>query len=194
MVRGYLCDYNSSSSSMLLTAACSVGIVDTLLDWISPELLAKQVDWNDVNVVISVNKWTTGIKQKGPGDTVLCLVLPCAQCFSISLSCSPLSVPLAANYIQSNKPGPHESSRPWQRTNLISQFTPGEQTPERNPISAGHVVDETGRHQEPLANPVVTLCTGSAPADCWPVYQQMLMCHRSRIQSSHCRGRSYVES
>lgn len=140
MVRWYLCDYNSnsSSSSMLLTAACSAGIVDTLLDWISPELLAKQVDWNAVNVVININKWTTGIKQKGAGPF---LVLPRAQCFSISLSCSPLSVPFAANYIQSNKPGPHESYRPWQRTNLISQVAPGEQTPERNPISEGSVQD-----------------------------------------------------
>lgn len=57
MVRGYLCDYSSSGSgsrSMLLTAACSAGIVDTLLDWISPELLAKQVDWDVVNVVIMI--------------------------------------------------------------------------------------------------------------------------------------------
>lgn len=144
MVRGYLCDYSSSSSgssSMLLTAACSAGIVDTLLDWISPELLAKQVDWDAANVMISMNKWPTGIKQKGAGNTVPGQVLPRAQCFSISLSCSPLSVPFAANYIRSNKPGPHESYRPWQRTNLISQVAPGEQTPERNPISAGSLQD-----------------------------------------------------
>lgn len=56
LVRWYLCDYNTSSGSMLLTAACSSGIVDTLLDWISPELLAKQVGWNVMNVVIIVNK------------------------------------------------------------------------------------------------------------------------------------------
>lgn len=41
---------------MLLTAACSAGMVDTLLDWISPELLAKQVRWNVMNVVSSINK------------------------------------------------------------------------------------------------------------------------------------------
>lgn len=56
MVRWYLCEYNSSSSGMFLKAACGAGIVDTLLDWISPELLAKQVGWNVTNVVISINK------------------------------------------------------------------------------------------------------------------------------------------
>lgn len=38
--------------------------------------------------------------------------------------------PFVAHYIQSNKPGPHQSCRPWQ------QVPPGEQTNDRNPISA----------------------------------------------------------
>lgn len=81
MVRWYLCDYNSSSS-MLVTAACSAGIVDTLLDWISPELLAKQVGWNVMDVVISNNK------SKGDaGDAIPDLVLSAARthCFSVPL-------------------------------------------------------------------------------------------------------------
>ncbi|KAM9710193.1 uncharacterized protein abca12 isoform 2-T2 [Menidia menidia] len=40
MVRSYLCD--NSSESMSLTVACSTGIVDLLLGWISPDKVAKQ--------------------------------------------------------------------------------------------------------------------------------------------------------
>lgn len=85
MVRGHLCNHNSSG--VLLTMACSTGMVDTMLDWISPELLAKQVDWNAVNVVMSINKWTRGSGVQRAGDTIASLALSAsrAQCFSISL-------------------------------------------------------------------------------------------------------------
>lgn len=44
MVQSYLCD--NSSESLLLTAACSTGTVNMLLDWISPDMVAQQVGSN----------------------------------------------------------------------------------------------------------------------------------------------------
>lgn len=61
MVRRYLCD--NSSNPMWLKGVCSTGLMDTLLDWISPERVAKQVDWNAMNVVITNNK-RIGIRDK----------------------------------------------------------------------------------------------------------------------------------
>lgn len=54
MVRRYLCDNNSNP--MWTAGMCHTGLVDTLLDWISPELVAKQVCLNDTSVVITNNK------------------------------------------------------------------------------------------------------------------------------------------
>lgn len=53
MVRRYMCE--NSSNSLLLMGACNTGVLDMLLGWVSPELVAKQVGWNAVNVVISNN-------------------------------------------------------------------------------------------------------------------------------------------
>lgn len=50
MVRGHMCD--NSSKPLWLTAACSTGTLDMVLGWISPDLVARQVSWNDMNVVI----------------------------------------------------------------------------------------------------------------------------------------------
>uniref|UniRef100_A0A3Q1H078 ABC transporter domain-containing protein n=1 Tax=Anabas testudineus TaxID=64144 RepID=A0A3Q1H078_ANATE len=41
IVHSYLCD--NSSNSILLTAACTTGTTSMLLDWISPDMVAKQV-------------------------------------------------------------------------------------------------------------------------------------------------------
>lgn len=51
MVRRYLCD--NSSNPLLLQGVCSTGLMDMLIGWISPELVAKQVSWNATNVLIT---------------------------------------------------------------------------------------------------------------------------------------------
>lgn len=80
LVKWYLCNYNSSSSSMWLTAACRAGLVDTLVTWISPELLAKQVGWNVRKAATSINK-----SKSHAGDAIP-HVLVSASWFSLSLS------------------------------------------------------------------------------------------------------------
>lgn len=55
MVRSYLCD--NSSNPVWLTAACNMGTVGMLLRWISPDLVAKQVNYHRIlGCVAIINK------------------------------------------------------------------------------------------------------------------------------------------
>lgn len=65
--------------------------MDMLLDWISPELVAKQVGWNATNVVIT-NKEIAGIGSLDACWWYSPLPQPDILAFSLSLSCLCYSV------------------------------------------------------------------------------------------------------